>query len=582
MKRLTLSILIFTTLLLATPAMAAPLTLKIEVDRAELLNVLETAIKLPAALTAEQGPNRRWLEHYRSQLPHSVDTVLRPYGYFTSQTSSAVSDVSDDHSQLILRVTAGPPVIITNLDLEVSGPGHDLADIQQQVAAFPLKTDDILRQDSYEQGKARLLQAVQDLGFLDATFTRHELRVHQARHSAEIDLQLDTGVRYSFGETAFSGTSGYPDWFLKRYLSYRTGETFSFAQLGRTRLNLSNADLFSAITITPAPEQAGAGQVPVNIELQPTAHHKLRPGLGYGTDTGARASLRYRHLNLFSSGHELAGDLLLAERRQSLVATYVIPDHERLDSHTRIHLGFDRVDSDSYLTREVYGEIERQQALSDKLMATLFLRLNQERSEIGEEITSARMLIPGLRLQWQPVGQQSAEPGLRAAMEIKGAHDTLLSDTSLLQLTAEARLLTKLPADFSLFLRLQGGTTWHADPLHELPASLRFFAGGDQSVRGYAYQSLGPRDADGEVVGGSHLLVGSVELEKRLTQNWGGALFYDIGNAFDSLSSYELEQGAGFGIRRYTPVGPLRLDLARQIGVTDGRWRLHLGMGFSW
>jgi translocation and assembly module TamA len=111
---------------------------------------------------------------------------------------------------------------------------------------------------------------------------------------------------------------------------------------------------------------------------------------------------------------------------------------------------------------------------------------------------------------------------------------------------------------------------------------LRFFAGGDRSVRGYAYQSLGPKDDSGQVVGGKHLLVANLELEKRLTPKWGGAVFYDLGNAFDSLAEYELEQGAGIGVRRYTPIGPIRLDLARQLGNSTKRWRIHLSMGFGW
>ena len=116
----------------------------------------------------------------------------------------------------------------------------------------------------------------------------------------------------------------------------------------------------------------------------------------------------------------------------------------------------------------------------------------------------------------------------------------------------------------------------------DLPASLRFFAGGDRSVRGYAYQSLGPKDENGQVIGGKHLLVANLEIEKKVTAKWGGAIFYDIGNAFDSLSEYELEQGAGIGIRRYTTIGPIRVDLARQIGNRSPRWRIHLSMGFGW
>jgi translocation and assembly module TamA len=129
---------------------------------------------------------------------------------------------------------------------------------------------------------------------------------------------------------------------------------------------------------------------------------------------------------------------------------------------------------------------------------------------------------------------------------------------------------------------VQAGATWQNEPLRELPPSLRFFAGGDQSVRGYGYQELGPRDSNDEVVGGKNLLVGSVELERALSENWGVAVFYDAGNAFDSFSDYRIFEGAGLGVRRYTPVGPVKVDLARQLGVPDPSYRLHVSIGFTW
>ncbi|HXV19380.1 MAG TPA: BamA/TamA family outer membrane protein, partial [Desulfuromonadales bacterium] len=167
-------------------------------------------------------------------------------------------------------------------------------------------------------------------------------------------------------------------------------------------------------------------------------------------------------------------------------------------------------------------------------------------------------------------------------LEVRGAHQALGSDTGLLQALGSANTLQPLPWGFAAFARVQAGATWQNEPLREIPPSLRFFAGGDQSVRGYGYQTLGPRDSNDEVVGGKNLLVGSVELERALSENWGVAVFYDAGNAFDSFSDYEIFQGAGLGVRRYTPVGPVKVDLARQLGVLDPSYRVHVSIGFAW
>ena len=565
------------------PAQAESLTLEIEVDPPALQTTLQTALTLPAALTEGQQLNKRWLRYYQKQLPQRVAETLQPLGYFGSQTQSQLLQSNPDQQVLKIQVIGGEPILINQLDLKITGPGAELEKSQRLLQNFPLQRDGILRQDLYEQGKALLLQDIVELGFLDAVFTSHQIRVYQADYRAEVTLHLDTGPRYTFGPTTFSSDIGYPQRFLRRFLSHREGEIFSHEKLGQTQLNLINADLFQKVTVTPQREQAAAERIPITIDLQTAPRHQWRPGIGYGTDTGARVSLRYRDLNLFRKGHELKGDLLLAQYQQSLVTTYIIPDLDRLDSQTQLRVGFDREENDSYLSRELFSEAEYQRALSNRLLGALFLRLTQEHSEIGQEKTRSQMLLPGVRVQWHSKDRkQAGQTGLFASFEFKGAQDSLLSDTSLLQLKAEAS--SRFPWHKTLFalIRVQGGTTWHDDPLRELPASLRFFAGGDRSVRGYGYQTLGPEDTAGEVIGGKHLLVGNFELEQRLTEKWGSAIFYDLGNAFDSFANYDLAQGAGIGVRRYTPIGPIRMDLARQVGQSRPRWRLHFSIGFDW
>ncbi|WP_303720106.1 autotransporter assembly complex family protein [Malonomonas rubra] len=577
-------IVLFSFLCLAVPlAQAATLSLEIETDPPELKKILQTALLLPAALTSEQQPNTRWLRYFQKQLPQRVAEILQPYGYFGSQIRSQLLHPTPEQHVLKVQVVAGEPIRITQLDLKFLGPGTKLEDIRELLQKFPLKLDDILRQDLYEQGKALLIEDVVEQGFLDAHFVVHQMRVHLEDYQAEITLHLATGPRYLFGPTTFPPDTGYPEYFLRRFLSHHEGEVFSHAELGQTQLNLIDADLFKTVTVTPIHSEARDESIPIAIDLQPAPRHQWRPGVGYGTDTGARVSLRYRDRNLFRNGHELRGDLLLAQNQQSLISSYIIPDPDRLDSQTQLRIGYDREESDSYLSRELFGEVEYQRALSKRLVGTLFLRLTQEYSEIGLEKTRSQMLLPGVRMQWRRAGSQPNRfTGLYGSFELKGAQDNLLSDTSLVQLSAQVNSRFPLRRTIFALIRLQGGTTWHDDPLRELPASLRFFAGGDRSVRGYGYKTLGPKDASGQVVGGNHLLIGNFELEKRLSDKWGSAIFYDIGNAFDSFAEYDLAQGTGIGILRYTPIGPIRLDLARQIGPDKPRLRLHLSMGFDW
>jgi translocation and assembly module TamA len=565
------------------PSNAAALELNIEGVEGELHDILKTALILPASLREADNPGRRLIRAYQRRLPRLVRETLQPYGYFQPQSSSQLEAMDSDEPRLRLVVEPGPAAKIAVLDLNLSGPGAELAELKQKIADFPLRQGDILRQDLYEQGKAALLQQASDLGFLDAQFSEHQLLVHVGEQRATIKLSFATGPRYRFGETRFHGAENYPQRFLRRFLSYRREEPFSYRQLGKTRVNLVNADLFRSVDVQALNDQRSQGKVPIRIDLEPAPRHRLRPGIGYGTDTGARLSLQYHNLNLWQRGHELQGQLLLAERQQSLVSTYIMPAGKRLDSRTLISFGLDREETDSYISRQIFSEAEYQRTFGRGLSGSLFVRLTQEISEVGSEKTNSQLLLPGVRLTWKELDDPlQPQRGTRVQLQLQGAEESLLSDTSLLQLTARATHLQPLPWRSSLLLRLQGGTTWQDDPLNELPASLRYFTGGDRSVRGYKYQSLGPRDEQGEVVGGKHLLVGGVELEKRITDKWGAAIFYDAGNAFDNLANYELEQGAGIGLRYYTLIGAIRLDLARQLGNEGEHYRLHLNVGMGW
>ncbi len=573
----------FCILCLPVAGNAEPLRLDIRAPDDDLRKILETALVLPAVLKDGAPLNQRWLKRYQRQLPDLVNDALEPYGYFHSETSSQLMQDESGDYHLQVDVNPGQPMRVTRLELELTGPGAELPELMQKREDFPLQTGDVLHQGLYEQGKSALLQRAVDLGFLQAAFTQHQIKVHRDDRQAEIVLHLESGLRYRFGETRFEGRGSYPERFLRRYLSYREGAYFSYDKLGQTQLNLYDSDQFNRIDIRALTDEIEQGQVPVRIDLQPAPRHRLRPGIGYGTDTGARVSLRYRNLNLLHRGHELQGDLMLAESHQSILSSYIIPDLDRLDSHTAVRLGVDREETETYVSQKLSSEVEYQRSFSKRLTGSLFIRLVQEDFEIGEVDSRSQMLLPGMRLAWKQADDPlTPSRGLHAALRLQGAHKDFLSDTSLLQLSGQATFLQPLARQFSLLLHLQGGTTWHDDPLQEMPVSLRFFAGGNRSVRGYRYQSLGPKDDLGQVVGGKHLLVANLELERRLSQNWGVAVFYDIGNAFDNLADYELEQGAGVGVRRYTRIGSLRLDLARQLGNAENSYRLHFTIGFGW
>ena len=562
---------------------ASVLHLDIQVTDEELHETLEAGLIPPSYLQSHDEFNPRLINHYQRQLPKIVNDILEPYGFFYSQTKTRLEQGDAEEYELVIMVDQGKPLLITNLDIKIISATADAEQLQMLAQNFPLKVGDVLRQDRYKEGKVALIQGAKKLGYLDANFQQHEIRVHRGDRQAAISLILKSGDLYRFGPTVFDKNGGYPELFLRRFLTYREGDLFSHQQTGQTHLNLLDADLFRTINIRPLLSQSQDRKVPIQIELESVPRHRFRPGVGYGSDMGARVSLDYRTLNLFNRAHEFNGELSLAQREQSILSTYIIPDLNRLDSRTLLRVGFDHEETDSYEDHKVFGEIEYQRLLAKGLIGSVFMRMSSEYSLISDEEMRAKMLLPGVRFSWRQVDDPlKPRRGFQIKAELQGAEDSFFSDTSLVQLFGQVTHLQPLPQEFSFFLKLQGGTTWHYDEFNDLPASLRYFAGGDHSVRGYGYQTLGPEDNDGEVIGGKHLLVANFEMEKRLTPDWGVAVFYDLGNAFNSFADFELEQGAGIGVRRYTPIGAIGLDLARQIGNDENSYRLHLSVGLGW
>lgn len=553
------------------------------VEGAALHNV-QMALTLPRGLIQDGTVDIRWLERFESSIPRLVKNALKPYGFYHAESTVVLENLEQGKGyRLKVGIEPGSALILEEVTLGVKGEGASEEGLKELIGTFPLKKGGILRQDLYEEAKAALKARALDLGYLDADFPEHSIAIDPQQNQARIGLTLSTGPHYYFSKALIHGAPEYPERFLARYLAFKPGDPFSYARLGQTQANFLNSERFRQVLVSPRMELAEEAQLPVGIELVPAPRRRLRPGLGYGTDTGARASLRYRDLNLFRLAHELKGDFMVAERRQLLGGSYNIPFYKIADSYLALRSGFDRENPASYDRRTLTAEGEVVRGLGDGYQLAMYLRLLQEDYRVAGDNESSRLVLPGIRFSLDQLkGRANDRKGVRFDLEVRGASQTLGSQTSLIQFLGTSRASWPLAKRWTLLGRLQGGTTQKTDPLQDVPVSLRFFAGGDQSVRGYAYQALGPKDGEGRVEGGIHQMVGSLEIERSFGHHWGTALFYDAGNAFNKLSEFEIASGAGVGVRYYTPVGPIRVDLARTLGEPDASVRLHFSMGFGW
>lgn len=562
---------------------AEPVKVAIKGVEGEVRKNVETVLALPAGLVEKGQVNRFWLERFRRQIPAKVRRAVEPFGYFAPAVSTELKVRGKNEFLLTVEIDPGKAVRIGRIRVAVQGPGAKEEPLEKLARTFPLARGDILRQDLYEKAKQSLRSRAMDLGYLDADFPIHVIRVEPSRFSAQVDLVLDTGPRFYFGDTTLEGGAAYPDPFLRRYLTYKPGQVFSYPKLGQTQLNFLDSDRFKQVLLKPKIKGATHQRVPVAIRLVPSASRRLRPGIGYGTDTGARLSLSYKDVNVWGRGHEFDVNFILAQLKQSLVSTYLLPSSKNIKTKTAFRVGLQRETLSTYSSQSIFAEVERIHNFGRGRLGSVYLRLLQEQSDVGGDRISSRMLLPGVRFSLNRYPDiRRPTSGYQISLEVRGGHQYLGSDTGLLQILASASTLLPLPGRFSLFFRGTSGVSFQNQPLHDIPASLRFFAGGAKSVRGYSYQSLGPKDSNGNVVGGTNLLVGSAELDRAIFQHWAIAAFYDVGNAFNSFANMDLAQGAGIGVRWYTPVGAVRVDLARQIDVARPAYHIHISVGIGY
>ena len=275
-------------------------------------------------------------------------------------------------------------------------------------------------------------------------------------------------------------------------------------------------------------------------------------------------------------GHRIDSEIIVSEIGYDVSANYRVPVLNPRTDQLVYSIREEREDSDTSdsTLRSLGVSLNHNR---EKWREVLKLSYEKEDFEVGSDSGESTLLIPGASWTRTWGGDFiNVLDGLRFDFGVRGASESFVSDSDFTQMVGNLKFITSLDARNRFILRGTLGTT-NTDDFAQLPSSIRFFTGGSKSVRGYAYESLGPEDENGDVIGGEHLMVGSVEFEHYCNDRWGAAVFIDAGNALESFGD-DLEQGAGFGLRWKSPVGSVRIDVANAIS-DDGDWRLHLNIG---
>ncbi|MES9830420.1 MAG: autotransporter assembly complex family protein [Candidatus Thiodiazotropha sp.] len=543
---------------------------------------LETKLKenVLAYLSVERERQRESLNAARLRLLHDkaeaeIQAALRPFGYF--KPTVAASMAGDEQGfRLSYHVEPGPPVKLSDVNFQLIGDG---ADDPQLTKTFPMSIGEVLDQTRYEQSKQRMLAEIIESGYLDARYIQHQVRVDLQHYSASIQLHLDSGKRLRFGDVRMHQDIFNPD-YLARFVPFNAGDPFSQEALLKLQSDLIDTEYFKQVEVVTRRDQREGDRVPIDINLKPNKRNRYRIGLGYSTDMGPRLTLDWKNRRRGRNGHRMRSELQISKPLSTLSTEYIVPLQRPTVDYVSFGASLEHFDSDTNNGNRVLLSAVHSVSLSRGWRRSLGLEYSYENFEVGEQEDSSRLLVPSITwLRIKSDGKAYIQRGNRLEFRLEGASESLLSTTDFFQLYSAVKFIRGFgEGDWRVLNRLELGATW-ADELTELPPSKRFFAGGDNTVRGFGYQYLGPRDQNDEVIGGRYFAVGSVELERRISGKWSGALFLDAGNAFDPDYDSETAIGFGFGARWRSPVGPVRIDIAHGRVDDDRQWRLHIVVG---
>ncbi len=517
------------------------------------------------------------VEKLHKQAPDQIRQALQPFGYYNPVIQSELVQ-EDSVWQAHYTIDPGKPVVIDSIDISIEGEAAGDENFTTMLKELPLKKGDVLNHQHYEEAKRMFYNTAAKFGYIKAEMIVSRVDVYPDTYIAAVTLHFNSGPRYYFGEIEFIQDTFDPE-FVSRFAQFHRGDPYQLSDILMLQNSLNNSDYFDSVEITPLMDESENRQVPLRITLLPRKRNKYTAGLGYGTDTGFRGSLGWENRRITRTGHRLKADLRLSEIKSSLTTEYIVPLANPRTDNFVYNAGRLIENTKTSESQKYSGGVHYNHTRND-WKESVYIKYELEKYEVGDDTGHSALLIPGI--SWTKINIDNFHlpvQGSRLYLDIRGAHESLLSDTSFMQFHMLLKYIFRITPLSRLILRGEGGGTL-INEFSELPPSVRFFAGGDTSVRGYAYQSLGPEDEEGNVKGGKHLVVGSVEFEHQILDfdKWSAAVFYDAGNAINELSD-TLKKGAGFGVRWKSPVGPVRVDLGFPLDKADKSWRIHLIIG---
>lgn len=561
-------------LLMATSLSAlaqAQLDVRVKPSNSALQHNIEGYIGEPGDRDAEA------LERFSVGATEQAQKAAQALGYYQARITSEVKP--GKNPRLVLDVQPGEPVRLRDVTIRLEGPASSLKGFRVPKSDL-LKPGAVLNHGHYDDAKRLIQNQAARYGFFNGRFIQQQLRIDPQAGVADIELVYDSGPRFTLGKVSFSGDTPFDQALLQRMVPFRENTPYDSALIAELSQAMQSSGYFEGVRVDAEPGAAQGQTIPVTVRLETRKPRTVGFGVGYSTDVGPRVKANWTRHWVNSQGHSYGIESELSAPRQNVGLWYDIPLDPPLTDKLRFAGGYqyeEIADTDSLSKLLTVGP-EWHSKLPSGWERVISLKWQREEYRLGNDEGLATFLMPGIDYSFlRSDNRVDPRNGYRLQFGVQVAKEGLLSDANLVHATGLIKGLTTLADKHRLLGRLQVGGSL-TNGYTNIPPSLRFFAGGDQSVRGYDYQSLSPTNSDGDHIGGRYMIAGSAEYQYSIAEKWRVATFIDQGNSFNSLDFPSLKTGVGIGVRWVSPVGPLRLDLARALD-DDGGFRLHFSMG---
>lgn len=535
-------------------------------------------------LQSEAEPDSADVRSAHRDSAEEIPRLLPAFGYYQATVRASLTR-DDDRWIAEYVVDAGAPARIQELAIDIVGPGADEPEITTWRQSYPLKVGDNFNHQKYESSKQALTSIANNLGYFSAQYTTHEVLIDQARTRADVALRFETGPRAAVGEIKFvqdTSSHRFDEAFLRRFIEFREGAPFDGDMLANLQRRLSSSGYFQSVQVNPRYTAEVIGEVPIDVKLTARKPSLYAAGAGFGTDSGPRVNLSYERRQINAYGHRFSTGLRASEIENRFQAVYRVPLRIPDQEYLNYIANYIDEDSDARVRRTATIGVQAVDRIG-AWQRTIGLTFEHERA-FGDDLTGdtafTDLLIPAIAFsRVQSDSEVFSKRGWRLSGSVRGALDDLVSDVSFLQANVNTKLIHALGPG-RVIARAEVGATV-SDSFSRLPPSIQFYTGGDQSVRGYAFDSIVPGgfgDDDGSTPGGENVVVGSLEYEYPIREDVSIAAFVDAGDSFNG-SDIDIRRGIGLGLRWQLPFGAVRFDIAGALDRDGTPVRVHLMIG---